>query len=742
MNYEYLNSKLSPMERTMILLSQMTIEEKVGQMVQVSASKTDVIKKEDGYEYINGELNDEEVKDWTLKRHAGSFLHVIGDRAKYIQELAASTRLAIPVIFGIDAIHGHALHNGATIFPSQLAMSCSWNEELIEKMGRVTAKEVTADGLNWTFSPVLCIGRDLRWGRINETLGEDPYLIGELGAAMIKGYQGKNIADDDSILACAKHYIAYGESTGGRDSYDTQISYRKLREVFLPPFKRAVDVGCCTFMAGYQSIDGNPASSNSKILREILKKELGFDGFVVTDWDNTGNLMSKQKIVNNMNEASGKVIEAGNDMIMNTPEFYKATLQLVENGKISEALIDDAVKRILYIKFTMGLFEKVKKNDLHMGESVFSCKEHLDVNLNLARECPVLLENKNNTLPLARTVKKIAVIGPNADDIRAQYGDWTFFSHPTPKDNVIAERPYYTILEGIKEIAQKRGVEVVYHKGCHIMDKLDEDIKGAIKEVADVDVIVAVIGDCLDQNGEFKDRADLNLSGAQQRLLEELKGTGKPLIVVLVNGKPLSVPWVAENADALIETFNSGMFGGKATSEIIFGETNPSGKLTISFPYHSGQLPVYYNQLLGWHGEKYMDMPMGPLYSFGYGLSYSSFEYSNLELSHKVCKIEDIVTIKVDVTNTSKRDGTEIVQLYVNDVISSIITPFKQLKGFKRTLIKSGETKTVSFELGVSELYIVDQNENYIVEPGEFTIMVGTDSRDVSLLKDSFTVTA
>lgn len=272
------------------------------------------------------------------------------------------------------------------------------------------------------------------------------------------------------------------------------------------------------------------------------------------------------------------------------------------------------------------------------------------------------------------------------------------------------------------------------------MDSLDEDIEGAIKEVADVDVIVAVIGDCLDQNGEFKDRANLDLSGAQQKLLEELKATGKPLIVVLVNGKPLSIPWVAENADALIETFNSGMFGGKATSEIIFGEINPSGKLTISFPYHSGQLPVYYNQLSGWHGEKYMDMPTNPLYSFGYGLSYSSFKYSNLRLSHKECKIEDIVKIKVDVTNTSKLDGTEIVQLYVNDVVSSIITPSKQLKGFRRTLIKSGETITVSFELNISELYIVDQNENYSVEPGEFIVMVGTDSRDVSLLKESITM--
>lgn len=742
MNNHYLDSSLSAQERTSILLPQMTIEEKIGQMMQIPYSQ----------------ISKNEAKSWVVQKYAGSFLHVLGDDAAYLQDLASSTRLRIPIIFGIDAIHGHCLHNGATIFPTQLAMSCSWNKELINQVGRATAKEVAADGLHWTFSPVLCIGRDLRWGRINETFGEDPYLIGELASAIIHGYQGKKLSDGDSILSCAKHYIAYGESTGGRDSYDAEISMRKLKEVFLPPFKKAVEAGCATFMSGYQSIDGYPVSSSKKIIREILKDELSFNGFVVTDWNNTGSLYSNQKVAGNILESSKKVIEAGNDMIMNTLEFYDSAIRLINDKVIPESLIDESVKRILYIKFSMGLFEKVRQKEKTKKENIFACKEHLDINLKIARESSVLLENRNNILPLKDDVKKIAVIGPNADDILSQYGDWTFFTHPDPNYNADPKQPYYTMLSGIREVAEKKGIEVIYRKGCSVMNENnvynmslgdvkskyihnnDEAIKDAVKSAATADVIIAVVGDCIIQNGEWRDRADLNLSNDQSKLLKELKALNKPLIVVLVNGKPLSIPWVAENADAIIETFNSGMYGGKVAGEIIFGITNPSGKLTISFPYHVGQLPVYYNQLLGWHGGKYIDMPSQPLYSFGYGLSFSNFKYSNLKLEKKVFTKNEIASISVDVTNISDRDGYETVQLYVNDVISTVMTPVKQLKRFTKVFIKSGEIIKVNFELNVSELKIVDYNENEILEPGEFIIMVGTDSRDISLLKDSFKV--
>lgn len=720
--YQYQNSSLTPMERTLNLLSLMTLEEKIGQMMQISYTT----------------VNPTEAEEWVSKKFAGSFLHALGDNADYLQELALATRLGIPLIFGIDAIHGHALLNGATIFPSQLAMSCSFNTSLIEKAGRATAREVAADGLHWTFSPVLCIGRDIRWGRIAETFGEDPYLIGALASAIIKGYQGKNLSDPDSILACAKHYLAYGESIGGKDAYDAEVTVRKVREVFLPPFKKAVEAGCATFMSGYQSIDGTPMTANKKMLRGILKDELGFEGFVVTDWNNTGSLVN-QRVSSDISDASKKAIESGNDMIMNTNGFYDAALDQVKDGKISESFIDEAVKRILHIKFQMGLFDGKKRRG-YVSKDVIACREHQEVNLELTRESMVLLENKNNTLPL-KQIKKIAVIGPNADNIQAQFGDWTFFSHPDPNPDAVPNFEYYTMLRGIRELAATKDVEVSYHKGCDVMNKEDIDVKAAVCACKDADVIIAVMGDCLALNGEFKDRATLDLPGAQQKLLEELKELNKPLVVVLVNGKPLSIPRITENADAVIETFNSGTLGGKALAEILFGEFNPCGKLTISFPYHSGQMPVYYNHLLGWHSGKYVDMPVAdPLYSFGYGLSYTSYKYSNLKLSKTICKVEDTIAVSVDVTNVGERDGIEIVQLYINDVVSSVMTPVKELKGFKRILIKAGETNTVSINLLISDFTIVNADEQYVVEPGEFEIMVGCDSRDESLLKEILTV--
>ena len=720
MEFTYRNSSLSPQERTSNLLSLMTLEEKVGQMMQMAYNTMSI----------------EEAENWVSEKNVGSFLHVMGKNAEHLQELALSTRLGIPLIFGIDAIHGHGLMNGATIFPSQLGMSSSWNPKLIEAAGRVTAREVAADGLHWTFSPVLCIGRDLRWGRINETFGEDSYLIGILAAAIIKGYQGKKLSDPESILACAKHYLAYGESTGAKDAYDTEVTYRKIREVFLPPFKKAVEAGCATFMTGYQSIDGTPMGINKKLLRDILKDELGFKGFVVTDYNNTGSLVSMQKVSPDISDASKKTLVAGNDMIMVTNDFYAATTNLVKSGAVPEFLIDEAVKRILSIKFSMGLFD-TKKSSGYVSRDVIACKEHQQVNMELTRESIVLLKNKNFTLPLnfRKAIKKIAVIGPNADNLNAQLGDWTFFTHPDPNPNAIINSEYYTMLKGISELSLSRGIEVAYHTGCDIL-KEDQEISDAVSTAADCDAIIAVVGDCVELNGEFKDRANLDLSGSQQKLLEALKTLGKPLIVILVNGKPLTLPWIAENADAIVETWNSGILGGKAVAELLYGEFNPSGKLTISFPYHIGQTPIYYNQLSGWHSPKYVDLPdKEALYPFGYGLSYSIYKYSNLVLSAEECSKQENITVSVDVKNIGRYDGTEIVQLYINDKVSSVMTPEKELKGFERVFLKAGETKTVSINLSISDLAIVTPDEKYVVEAGEFEIMVGPDSRDRSLLK-------
>ena len=695
-------------ERAQDLLARMTVPEKAAQMLQLPYSK----------------MTREEALGWAEKG-LGSFLHVLGDNARELQATALKTRLGIPVIFGIDAIHGHGLNDKATIFPTQLAAACSWNKELIEEMGRVTAREVATDGLHWTFSPVLCLGRDARWGRVDETFGEDPYLAGELGAAVIKGYQGDNMDGEESILACAKHYAGYGEAVGARDSCDTGMTFRKMREVFLPPFEKAVKAGCATFMTAYGSIDGTPFTASEKALRQILKDELGFDGFIVTDWDNVTSLVTYQRAAADMEEASHLAVKAGNDMMMTSAGFYEAAVKLVENKKLDEKLLDDAVLRILRIKFQMGLFEQPEKKG---RPGCFSCGEHLEANKKLARESIVLLKN-DDVLPLQKEKLKIAVIGPNADDIRAQYGDWTYFSHPEPDPEREPQRPYFTVLEGMREVAKETGAEITYHRGCGVLDENDADLDGAEQAAKECDVIILVIGDVIEQIGETKDRANLDLSGAQQALFDRLKKLEKPIVTVLVSSKPLCIQKIAEESDALIAAFNGGMFGGLVVAEAVFGKLNPSGKLPISFPRHTGQIPVYYNSLPGWHGGKYMDLPETPLFTFGEGLSYTSYEYSNLKLDEKR------LVLSVDVTNAGKLDGTETVQVYFRDVVSSVLTPVKQLIAFQKTALKAGETKTVTFRLDKSDFSLVTPDEKRVTEPGELVIMAGPSAKEDSLLE-------
>lgn len=576
---KYKDKSLNIEERIDDLLSKMTNEEKVGQMLQVSYN---TLSKEDYEKYKNLGI--------------GSFLHVLGDEADDIKKRAEKTRLGIPPIFGIDAIHGHCLLNGATVFPSQLAMSSSFNRKLIHDMGKATAKEVAADCLDWTFSPVLCIARDLRWGRVNETFGEDSYVIGELGKAIIEGYE-----EDNLIIACAKHYIAYGEATGGRDAYDSEVSERKIREVFLPPFEKAAKIGCGSVMTAYGSVDSVPLNANPRMVREILKDEIGFDGFVVSDYENVLNLVTRQFIAENLKDASKLSIEAGNDMSMNTHEFYDCVSELIADNEIDIKYIDDAVK-----------------------------------------------------------------------------------------------------------IAEK------------------------------ADVVVCVIGDCLAQNGEYRDRANLELSGYQTKLVKRLIDTKKPVIAVLVNCKPLCISYLKENCNAIIEDFNGGDFAGLAIAEMIGGKFNPSGKLTISFPRHSSQTPCYYNQYEGWHGVQYVDLEKGYVYEFGDGLSYSEFEYSNLRFSKNTIKNEEEITVSVDVTNKGNMDGKETVLMFVNDVISSVLTPTKQLKGFEKVFIKSGETVTVNLKLNIKDLAIVTRDLEYIVEKGKFEIMVGRNTKEY--LKDILSV--
>ena len=696
------------------LLSRMTLEEKAAQMIQVP------------YPFVGRE----ESLRWA-KLGAGSFLHVLGDEAREVQRVATQeSRLGIPVIFGIDAIHGHGLNDHATIFPTQLASACSWNPELVRVIGEVTAREVATDGLHWTFSPVLCLGRDTRWGRVNETFGEDPYLAGEMGAAIIRGYQGEDMGDDEHILACAKHYIGYGEAVGARDSCDTEMTYRKLREVFLPPFKKAVDAGVASIMTAYGSIDGTPFTIDPVSLKDILRGELGFDGFVVTDWDNVNSLVRRQHVCETPEEASVLAANAGNDMIMTSTEFYQAVLNAVRDGQVKEEVLDEAVRHILTIKLRMNLFEKPEKTG---RAGCFGCEEHLEKAKDAADKSLVLLEN-NGMLPLDH-VKKVAVIGPNADDIRAQYGDWTYFTHPRLNLEHPAVRPYVTVKEGMEALCAARGVECVYHRGCSVLDGEYEDIAGAVECAKGADAIVLVVGDVIPQVGEEKDRAVLELSGRQMELFDALRALGVPLATVLVSSKPLCLGRAATEADAFICAFNGGMFGGEAVAKAVFGEINPCGRLPISFPRASGQVPVYYNSLPGWHaqaGKGYCDLPCSPLYAFGEGMGYSPFVYSDLQFDPETFKAS------VKVANDGEIAGTETVQVYFNDVVSSVLTPVKQLIAFKQVELAPGASAVVEFRLAREDFSLINRREERVTEPGEFVLMIGHSSRDCDLLTTSF----
>ena len=698
-------------EKVENLLSQMTTEEKVAQMLQLSA----------------GGANPEDLFNECKKEGLlGSYLHVLGEETGEYIDGAKNSRLKIPPIFGIDAIHGHALLKQSTIFPNQLGMASSWDPEMLEKVGEITATEVWADGLNWVFSPVLCLGRDLRWGRIDETFGEDAELAARLGAGIIKGYQKSG-----KVAACAKHYLGYGEATGGRDSYDTEITERKAREVFLKPFKAAVDVGCMTFMTAYGSIDGESLTVSHRYLTEILKEEYGFDGFVVTDWENFRSTVNGQHIFDSMDDACVAGVVAGNDMSMNSHEFRGALLQAVKDGRISEDVINNAVRRILSVKARLGLLDEENESVEKPDRNVIGCKEHQAYNEEVAVKSVVLLKN-NGVLPL-QTQETIAVLGPNADDIRAQYGDWTYFSHPLPKPNETGKDGAYTLLKGMQ--ARYGADKILYAKGCSVLGDESEDasekmMQEGLAVASMVDTVVVAIGDVLQQNGEWRDRANLVLSGRQIELVKRVKELGKKVIVVLINGKPLELKEVEEYADAIIEAFNGGDMGGLAVAKLIKGEANFSGRLPISFPYSSATMPCYYNQYDYWHGGKYVDVPAGALYPFGFGLSYHQCEYSEPVISKPTAKIGEKTEICVKITNKSNVDGIETVQLYFKDKVCKILTPVRSLLDFQRVNVPAGETKKVCFTVDTQKLGYYNRDCEYKVDAGAFTFYLTGDGKN------------
>jgi Beta-glucosidase-related glycosidases len=729
------------------LLSRLTLAEKVGQMLMLDAR--------------------EDLTDAIVARHAGSILHTSPELLPVAHRMAAEQRLAIPLLVADDGIHGHSFWPGATIFGTQLAMAGTWDASLVEASAQVTASEMAATGMHWTFSPVLCISRDLRWGRVNETFGEDPYLLSVLGEAMVRGYQGDGLTDPEAVLACAKHFAGYSETQGGRDASEADLTPRKLRSWFLPPFEAAVRGGVGTVMIGYQSMDGVPITANRWLLNDVLKDEWGFDGLLVTDWDNVGRMVWEQQICADIAEAAAVAIRAGNDVVMTTPSFFEGAQEAVARGLVTEAEIDEAVRRVLRTKFRLGLFEDPRHPDLARQGAIGSA-ERAELNLRIARRSLVLLRN-DGTLPFTPAddaAPRIAVIGPNADDPQAMLGDWAGNSGQVPwlPDGQPREM-IDTVLDGLRDLAGPQW-QVSYTLGAEIGDLLPDPagdtfadgqprppifvaaapdealIAEAVAAAQASDLAVVVLGDTVALTGETCSTATLDLQGGQIALLDAVVATGTPTVAVLVQGKPSTLPSSALEAAAIIEAFNPGMRGGRAIAELILGLIEPSGRLPISFARHVGQQPIYYNQLRGQHGDRYADLTQDPLFAFGEGLSYTELSYSGLEVEADELRADDVLRCSVTVANTGSRPALETVQAYVSDRVTSATWADQELKAFAQVEVAPGASVQVELEIPVSALTIVNAAGHRVVEPGEFELRVGHSSRRADQLVHRFRVLA
>jgi len=738
----YLDTSLSTAHRVADLVGRMTLPEKVGQMMQFDAR--------DDLDHV------------VLDRYAGSILHTSPQKVLRAAELTQKTRLRIPLIVAEDCIHGHSFWEGATIFPTQLGMAATWDAELVERVARVTAVEVAATGIHWTFSPVLCISRDLRWGRVDETFGEDPFLIGELGAAMVRGYQGDGLRDRTAILATAKHFAGYSETQGGRDASEADISRRKLRSWFLPPFEKVARAGCATFMLGYQSIDGVPITLNNWLLNDVLRGEWGYTGTLITDWDNVGRMVWEQKIQPDHAHAAAAAVLAGNDMVMTTPDFFQGALDAVAQGLLDETDLDRAITRILTLKFDLGLFEDPRLPDADVINTVMAATEHTALNLEVARRSLVLLRN-DGTLPLAGDSRRIAVVGPLADDAQTQLGDWAGSSGQVDwLENGQPRSQISTVLDGLKELVPA-GWSVTHNVGADILTLADDPagtlfpdgqprpqvvvpaadddakIADAVAAAADADVVVAVVGDRIELVGEGRSTATLELIGGQRALLEALAATGKPLVVVLLASKPLVLPAAVSDA-SLIWVANPGMQGGRAIAELVLGQIEPSGRLPISFARHVGQQPTYYNQIRGQHGDRYADLTQSPAFAFGEGLSYTTVEYSDAAITEPELTAADTVRATIRLRNTGTRPAHEVVQVYVRDCVTSASWADSELKAYAHVDIAPGESVVVDLELPVTDCSIVNAAGERVVEPGGFELLIGPSSRAEVLHTVSFTV--
>ncbi|MCF2737973.1 beta-glucosidase BglX [Bacteroides caecigallinarum] len=701
------------------LLQKMTMEEKLGQMNQLSP------------------WDFEELAARVRKGEVGSILNVVNpEEINKIQKIAVEeSRLGIPILVSRDVIHGYK-----TIFPIPLGQAATFNPQIAEDGARVAAIEASADGIRWTFAPMIDISRDPRWGRIAESCGEDPYLSSVMGAAMIKGYQGDSLNDPTAIAACAKHFVAYGAAEGGKDYNSTFIPERVLRNVYLPPFKAAVEAGCATFMTSFNDNDGVPSTANKFVLKDVLRDEWKYDGMVVTDWASAAEMINHGFCVDGK-DAAEKSVNAGVDMEMVSETFIKNLKQSVAEKKVSMETIDNAVRNILRLKFRLGLFENPY---VVTPQTVKYADAHLQIAKTAAEQSVILLKNDAQTLPFTDKVKTVAVVGPMADAPYEQMGTWVFDGE---KEHT------QTPLKAIREMYGDK-VNVIFEPGlAYSRDKNVAGIAKAVNAARRADVVVCFVGEESILSGEAHSLANLDLQGAQSQLIKSLAATGKPVVTVVMAGRQLTISDEVEASDAVLYSFHPGTMGGPAIADILFGKVNPSGKTPVTFPRMTGQAPIYYahnntgrpanptemliDEIPVEAGQTsvgcrsfYLDAGNSPLFPFGYGLSYTNFEYSDLKLASDKLTVDGEVNVSVNLKNVGKYDGTEVVQLYVQDKVGSVTRPVKELKAFQRVELKAGESKTVTFTLPVSDLAFWRYDMTYGVEPGDFKLWVGTNSAE------------
>ena len=733
----------APIEkRVESLLSQMTLEEKVGQMNQFCGvehvsqkDKKAQTDNQDAQGFYPG-INADTLRNWTKEGRIGSYLHVLtAEEANELQALAMQSRLGIPLIFGIDAIHGNCLAPNNTSYPTSIGLASSFDPEMAYKIARQTALEMRAMNMHWTFNPNVDVARDARWGRSGETFGEDTYLVSQMGLALVHGYQGDMMGGDD-VLACIKHCIADSQPVNGANHAPTDVSERTLHEVFLPPYEKAIREGQAgSLMMAHNEINGVPCHKSKWLMEEKMRGEYGFTGFVVSDWMDIERIHTLHRTAENRKEAYYQSIMAGMDMHMHGIHWNEEVAELVREGRIPMSRIDESVRRILTAKFRLGLFENPYCN-IEEGNKVRLCEEHRATALEAARNSIVLLKN-DGILPLdVNKYKRVLVTGINADDENIM-GDW---SAPQQPENVT------TILEGLREVAPETDF-VFVDQGLtpKKMTKENVDKAASVARTTDLNIVVAGETSLRARSrqktcGENQDRAEIHLYGLQQELVKKVAASGKPTILVIVAGRPQAVVWESENLPAIVNAWEPGMMGGQAVAEILYGKVNPSAKLSMTIPRTAGQVQMYYNHKPSHYRYKLQDIPNEPLYPFGFGLSYTTYEYSDLQLSKSEIAPNENIEASVTIKNTGAREGVEIAQLYIRDCISYVTRPVKELKGFQRVALQPGESKRITFTLTPEHLRYYNLEMERVVEPGTFKVMVGGSSRDNDLLTAEFEV--